>query len=150
MRQKVLLVVATFLAPTPLLAGWGGAEWGMSRDDVALVRNEPPVAQDGEFDRYMGSVGVFAVGFAYKFGAAGLEGITIYPIDSAECSQFENAIRETYGEPFLKTAGRYVAAEKWRDEATGNLVDLFEFEIDGKISCHVMYEPLKQPNSGGF
>lgn len=48
------------------------------------------------------------------------------------------------------TAGRFVASEKWRDEATGNLVDLFEMKADGKTSCHVMYEPLQQSNAGGF
>lgn len=145
-----LLAAAVLLAPSPVFAGWGGAEWGMSREEVASVRGEQPVAQDGEFDRYMGTVGPFAVGFTYKFGAAGLVGIVIYPTETAECWRFEDAVRETYGEPFSKKAGRYVASEKWRDEATGNLVDLFEMKSDGKTSCHVMYEPLQQPNAGGF
>lgn len=77
-------------------------------------------------------------------------GIVIYPTKTAECWGFEDAVRETYGEPFSKKAGRFVASEKWRDEATGNLVDLFEMKADGKTSCHVMYEPLQQPNAGGF
>ncbi len=122
----------------------------MSREDVASVRGETPVSKDGEFDRYEGVVGAFAVELSYKFDRTGLIGIAIHPEDAAECRRFGTAIRETYGTPFLKDDGRYVAAEKWHDEGNGNLVHLFSLKVDEAVSCHVLYEPMKKPNAGGF
>ncbi|WP_413876479.1 hypothetical protein [Albidovulum sp.] len=144
------LVAVVLLAPSPVFAGWGHAEWGMSREQITSVRGETPVTQNGEFDSYEGSVGAFAVELSYKFNGSGLIGIEINPKDATECGRFETAIREIYGAPFLKDDGRYVAAEKWHDDGNGNLVSLFSLKADETVSCHVMYEPLHLPNSGGF
>ena len=97
--RALFIVAAVLLTPSPVFAGWGGTEWGMSREEVASVRGETPVSKDGEFDRYEGIVGAFAVELSYKFDRTGLIGIAIHPEDAAECRRFGTAIRETYGLP---------------------------------------------------
>lgn len=146
---RLAVAIAALTVPSAAFAGWGGAEWGMSREDVASVRGQAP-ERDGDVDRYRGTVGSYAVGLIYKFDGTGLIQIEVSPQNTGNCLPFMNAVRETYGAPFLTSDSEFISAEKWQDVANGNLVNLFSLKADEITSCHVLYEPLKTPNSGGF
>jgi hypothetical protein len=139
-----ILILATI--PLPAVAGWAGAEWGMSREQVAAVRGERPLETSDEGDVYTGAVGKFSVRISYKFESDVLTLIQVSPPEVADCPSFKNAVRDTYAAPFSDDKSEFIEAAKWSDEANGNIVTLF----DMTTLCGVMYEPAKSPNSGGF
>lgn len=146
-----LLVAAVLVAPSPVFAGWGGAEWDMSREEVAAFRGEKPSARHEDYDQYQGQVAGLDVRLNYSFTDEGLTMISISGNDTTRCHELANVVRDTYGEPFDVSDSDFLSFTRWSDEKNGNIVKLFLTKVDSKpIDCTVAYEPLQQPNAGGF
>lgn len=144
---KQFMVVAIVLFPGTGFAGWGGAEWGMSRSSVEGLLDTKEIRGKDDYFVHASTVSGYSVEVTYQFGERGLNLIAIIPVDSDDCTEFYYDVRRTYGAPIESDEdGEFSKSANWRDDENDNdvvLADMLTF-------CVVKYTPIPTTNSGGF
>lgn len=127
------LVLPIALYANPLQAGWGGAEWNMSPEQVATsTGGQAPLSSGKRVDRLDGR----KIGNVGEHVMAGAKFRTVYYYDDLElaqitfsgrprdCSTIAQSLVEQYGEPDAMTDQLILRTVTWHDPPNGNHLTL--------------------------
>jgi len=147
-RWTVAILAPMLFWPGSATAGWRGAEWGMTPEQVAMTL--PEAAQNkgafsdriegktiGNVGRYVWDKDVFQS--VFYFDAAGLASVALTPSRQSACKSLATKLLETHGEPLRVSDQAILKLVIWHDPKAASRVRLL---LMGEGGCTLYYERL--------
>lgn len=153
------LVAVAMLTSAPAVAGWQGAEWGMTVDAAAArVRGmshedgRPAYSSSRHQVRLSGpySAGNHRFRADLAFNSDGkLDLVELMPTDMGKCWPLRADLRDRYGVPHEAPSNAIVDVNRWRVPAENNVVEITIMK-GGSTTCVLKYRPLSTANTRGL
>lgn len=150
MRWVLWATTAALLWPGAAAAGWRGAEWGMSPEQVAAatpvgvapIGKPPKPDKEGKFTGNAGrfEAGGFKFTTAFTFDDKGLASVGLTPTRAKACQAFAKATLAERGQPLRVSDQTLLMLLIWHEADAGNRVRLL---LPGAgAGCTLYYERL--------
>lgn len=150
MRWMSLILAAAALWPGAAMAGWRGAEWGMTPEQVAAatpaglapLRKSSTPSKEGKFTNNAGvfESGQFSFTTAFTYDAKGLASIGLTPTRAKACQALAKATLAERGKPLRVSDQSILMLLIWHEPEASNRVRLLL--LGGGSGCTLYYERL--------